>query len=280
MAVLLWGCRPSAGAPELDLPARPTAAPTGTEVASEIRSLPLEAREQRIYEEVSRGNVPTWLRDLRRVDLNSNGTAGGRRHRVTFWVTADYLAVGSDDDYLHVPLSPQTAQRIADLVGGSLPTPRMVDAIWAAARARLSPQRMRPEVSIQSVRTVDFFERHTRLIGGQRRLYGVAADAFVAGHKKDIVLTATLSENPGRVAIYGQHGIDGRPNQPLSTVVSDSLVYYNHGVRLVDRRVLVDGEAKDLGDVLRDPELAPLVSDEGAIALPRYPLVRGVRGEG
>ena len=97
------------------------------------------------------------------------------------------------------------------------------------------------------------------------------------GHKKDVVLSATLPANPGKVAIYGWHRPDGQPIQPLSTVLRDSWVGYNHGIRLVDRGILVDGSARDLADVLRDPELAPLLSDDGVMADARYSLVRGER---
>lgn len=274
LAVLLCaGCDSGAPGPVLELPPRPTDAPGGTEIARDLRALGFDAREQRVYAEVARGNVPSWLRRLRPVEVT--GEIDGREHRVTFWVTPDYLAVGSDTDAFLVPLSPQTAQRIADLVNASLPTPRMVDAVWSAARFRLAPQRIQPQDSIQTLRTTAYYERHNRLIQGQRMLYGVPSDAFVAGHKKDIVLAATLSENPGKVAVYGWHRPDGRPNQPLSTAAADSVVYYHHGIRLVHRRILVDGAGRDLRSVLGDPRLAPLLSDGGTIAEAHYPIPRG-----
>ena len=265
-------CDPGAPGPVLDLPPRPPDAPGGAEVARDIRNLDLEAREERIYTEVAQGNVPTWLRQLGRVEMT--GEVDGRKHRVTFWVTPDYLAVGSDSDFFLVPLSPQTAQRIADLVGGSLPTPRMVDAVWASARIRLTPIRIGPN---EFMTTVRYFERHDRLVRSQRMLYGVPPGVFVAGHKKDVVLSATLSANPGKVAIYGWHRPDGQPIQRLHTGLMDSWVGYNHGIRLVDRGILVDGTGRDLLDVLRDPELAPLLSDDGVIAEARYSVLRGER---
>ena len=269
--LLCLACDPGAPAPVLDLPHRPTDAPGGAEIARDIRSLDLEAREERIYTEISQGNVPTWLRQLRRVEMT--GAVDGREHRVTFWVTPDYLAVGSDSDFFLVPLSPQIAQRIADLVGGSLPTPRMVDAVWASAR-QLAPIRLETN---ELMTTVRYFEIHDRLVRVQRELYGVPPGVLVAGHKKDVVLSATLSANPGKVAIYGWHRPDGQPIQPLSTVLMDSWVGYNHGVRLVDRGILVDGTRRDLADILRDPDLAPLLSDDGVIAGARYSVLRGER---
>jgi hypothetical protein len=49
-------------------------------------------------------------------------------------------------------------------------------------------------------------------------------------------------------------------------------VDYSHGIRLVLREIVVDGVRRDLADVLRDVTLAPLLSDQGVIATPRYAL--------
>ena len=270
--LLCLACDPGVPAPVLDLPHRSSDAPGGAEVARDIRTLDLEAREERIYTEIAQGNVPSSLRQLGRIEMT--GEIDGRMHRVTFWVTPDYLAVGSDTDFFLVPLSPQMAQRIADLVGGSLPTPLMVDAVWASARVRLAPIRLGPD---EFMTTVRYFERHHRMVQAQRLLFHVPPGVIVAGHKKDIVLSASLSENPGKVAIYGWHRLDGLPIQPLSTVLRDSWVGYNHGIRLVDRGILVDGAMRDLSDVLRDPELAPLLSADGVMAEARYSVLRGER---
>ncbi len=268
--VLCAACDLGQRGPLLDLPPRPENALTGTEVVRDIRSLDLEAREERIFREISHGNVPTWLRRLRPVVVRGDG--GGREPQVTFWVTPDYLAVGSDADYFLVPLSPQTAQRIADLVGASLPTPSMVDAIWASAQVRLAPIRIGPN---EDMTTMRYFERHDRLVQAQRRLLDVAPGAFVAGHKLDIVLSATLPANPGRVLRYGWHQPDGQPIQRLSSSRQDDWVAFSHGIRLVDRTILVNEVPRDLFDVLADPQLVSLLSREGVIPQVRYPTMGG-----
>jgi hypothetical protein len=94
--------------------------------------------------------------------------------------------------------------------------------------------------------------------------------AFVAGHKKDIVLSPGAQSDPSRVAVYGMHGTDGTPTQRLSETGRSEWVYYNHGVRLVDRRILIDGIEHDLIQVLQDPELAGLLSAVGPLDDPRY----------
>jgi hypothetical protein len=140
-------------------------------MAAEVRDLDLESREERIFEEVSKGNVPAWLRRMEGVAIS--GVIAGCRHEAEFWVTPDYLSVGSDTASFLVPFSPGVAQWIADLVGASLPTPKMVDAIWASARYRLAPIRIGPNEHITTVR---YFERHDRLV--HRRIFvdGVVRD--------------------------------------------------------------------------------------------------------
>jgi hypothetical protein len=257
--LLCVACAAGERAPELDLPPRPGDAPGGTELLRDLSNLDLEPREERLYAEVSRGNVPTWLRQLVRVEMN--GEVDGRVHRVTFWTAPDYLAVGSDTDFVLVPLSPRTARRVADRVGGSLPTPGMVDAVWSSARVRLAPIRIPPD---EFLATVQYFDRHDRLVRAQRGLRGVPPGVFVAGHKLDVVLPSTHPGNTPAAAIYGWHRPDGHPIQSLTTDLPDDWVNYNLGIRLVDRSILVDGVRRDLLDVLRDPGLAPLLSSATA----------------
>jgi hypothetical protein len=106
------------------------------------------------------------------------------------------------------------------------------------------------------------------MIEGQRS--GKPLGALAAGIKKDVVVTNRLVERPDHVAIYGWHRLDGTPIQPLTTVHVNWYVDYSHGIRLVKRTVLVDGNPRDIRDVLADPVLHPLLSDEGPIAKPYY----------
>src|SRR5262249_44083819 len=91
-------------------PPRPEGAPTGSVFFERAVALGQAEREEQIFREIVSGNVPAGVRALHEVTLGAPN--GGRS--VTVRVTGDYLAVGSDDDFLRVPLSPITAQRVAD----------------------------------------------------------------------------------------------------------------------------------------------------------------------
>ena len=99
-------------------------------------------------------------------------------------------------------------------------------------------------------------------------------DALVAGHKKDVVIANKVFTTPGKVAIYGWHKPDGKPIQPLYTGHAASWVDYSHGIRLVSRRMMVDGVATTIDAVLADPRLAPLLSNEGVMLKTRYRAAR------
>lgn len=249
-------------AAELDLPPRPSTAPSGTEFAQSVADLSLKAREAAILEQWQQGNVPRFLRTLVPVTVTHG------KDRATYDVTPDYLAIGSDDDFFLTPMTPFTAQRIADRAGCVLPTPRMVDAIYDAAALKCRPSPIPPS---SAMTTVPLFLQHNKTVRSQRK--GTPLGALVAGHKKDVVIANRLFAKPGAVAIYGWHKGAGDPIQPLYTSHVASWVDYSHGVRLVRRRLTVNGAETTVDAVLADPELAPLLSDEGVMTRTRYELV-------
>jgi hypothetical protein len=106
---------------------------------------------------------------------------------------------------------------------------------------------------------------HNRKIRKQRLSLDCPLDTLISGTKKDVVLTNHLARALGKIAIYGWHRFSDVPIQPLTTVHSASYADYSHGIRLVSDIVLIDGEPRSIYDVLEDPRLAKVLSDEGAI---------------
>jgi hypothetical protein len=254
----------------LSLPPRPTDAPSGTAFAQSIATLEPAEREQKIIEQVTNGNVPEFLRKLSPINLEI--AHDGKTNSTTYYVTPDYLAVGSDDDYFLTPLSPIAAQKIADALHCSLPTRKMVDEIYSNAAVKLAPSPIPPSPAMG---TVPFFIRHNQTVSEQRRneLAAHPLGALVAGHKKDVVISNRLTEKSGRVSIYGWHKLDGKPIQPLTIVHKDTYADYSHGIRLVQLSMLVNDETRSIPEVLADPKLCELLSEEGPMLNPRYPLV-------
>ncbi len=179
----------------LDLPPRSTDALTGTEFAKRIAELDLPAREEEIVAQITAGNVPNFLRKL--CPVPANGVGEARTNTAMFYATPDYLAIGSDDDYFLIPISPNTAQRIADALHCSLPTPKMVDEIYAAAEVKLAPSPIPPSPAMT---TVPVFSNHNAIVRAQRaeQLKAHPLGALVAGHQKDVVICAQLARPQGR----------------------------------------------------------------------------------
>lgn len=220
-----------------------------------------QKRDAVVVEQVLAGNVPAFLRQL--TPVNMAGTrADGSDVQVTICVTPEYLSVGNDDDFVRVPMGLPAAARIADATGFLLPTTRMVDAIYQQAPVRLTPSPMKPTAQMEST---SYLLEHNRTLAAQKAKTGKPETELAAGQKKDIVLSNRLISKPGRVAIYGWHRPNGKPIQPLSTVHGAAYADYSHGVRLVSRMAYVDGQPRDLVEIMQDRELAGIVSSEGPI---------------
>lgn len=264
------GCRP----PAETFPVRPADAPSGTEFGARVAGLSDHERYAAAREQVLAGNVPPFLRTLVPVTLTRPAGSTGSAQEVTVFVTPDYLSVGDDQDYLPVPLDFLTAAAVARDLGFALPTSRIVDAVYAEAAVRLRPI---PLPAGPEMRSMAYVLQHRDLVQAARA--GQAPGLLVAGNQKDVVLTGALRSQPGREAIYGWHRPDGRPIQPLSLVHGATYADYSHGIRLVDATVIVDGVPRPYLDALADPDVAPLLSQEGPIpdaaALMRPGSVRG-----
>ena len=268
----LVACSPLAGAESVTtgprtlrlttIPPRPADGITGSQFAKPTDGWPDAARQRAALTELERGNVPRALTELWPIELRYQPPAGDAI-TATIWVTPDYVAIGPDEDFLYMPLGWPAATDVAERFGCVLPTPKMVDAIYRQAPVHLEP---RPLPAGPQMRSSGYALRHQQLIDVQRA--GVPPSVLISGHKKDVVLTNRLFDLPDRVAIYGWHRLDGRPIQPLSTVHGVRYADYSHGVRLVWNQVWIDGVPHSIYDVLADPALAPLLSDEGAIRDP------------
>ena len=183
----------------------------------------------------------------------------------TYFVTPDYLAIGPDDDYILMPLSPSAAQVAADLLGCSLPTTQMVDDIYSNATIKLTPAPIPPSPAMT---TVPVFLQHNEMVLAQRRQE--PPGGFGRGHQEDVVIAAKVFAAPGKVAIYGWHKPDGNPIQPLYTGHTTTWVDYSHGIRLVQRRMTVNGRIKTIDEVLADPGVAPLFEPRWCDGESRY----------
>lgn len=243
------------------IPQRPAAALPASDLVQRLRGMNDVERETAVAAQLLAGNIPDFLRHLAPIRLTGHFPSGRTVH-VTFCTLPDYLAIGSDKDFMLIPMRLQTALVVADSYGFLLPTTKMVDAIYKQASLRLAPQ---PLPAGAEMRSTDYYWRHNLRVAEQRSNSGLSLGVLTAGDKKDLVLSNRLWRNPRQLAIYGWHRAIDRPIQPLSTIHGAHYVDYSHGVRLIAPMAYVDGEARPIVDILKDTQLASMLSDEGAI---------------
>lgn len=251
------------------IPQRPAEARSGTEFVAFVRGMDPAKRERAIADELLSGNIPQFLRSLKPVELSCSGSNGQPSH-ARVWVMPDYLAIGSDDDFVRFPANFDTATAVARDFGFVLPTAAIVDAIYRQAELRLSPQPMTPGPAMTSTA---YFRAHDEKIRAQ--MSGHPLGELAAGHKKDYVLTNRLTRAQGQEAIYGWHRAVGDPIQPLSLVHGARYADYSHGVRLVSETVFVDSVPGSFYDLVEEPRVAQLLSYEGVMADARSMMERG-----
>lgn len=243
----------------LEIPERKANAERGSEFMHRIKSLPLSEREEEIYKALSSGNLPDFLR--KPVILKGSfKDALGEEHEVIYQAIPDYLAVGSNEDYCRIPMNPHTAQKLADLFGGSLITGKISDHIYDHATIKLAPFFYKPVANQNE--SVEKFVEHNNQIELQKKEAGGQNGQLIAGIKKDIILSHQLSDLSNKVIIYGWHQLDGKPIQPVYAGHVDWYVDYSHGIRLVSQLVKVDGKEIPISRILSDPILFKLISDE------------------
>ena len=283
-------------------PARPGSAPAGRAFMETIKGEgpPRDwvKREDAIAAQLVSGNIPDFLRNWIDIDLTYKDSTRSLSGKVQ--VLPDYLAVGTDDDFIHVPLDPVSAQFVADKFDAILPTARICHAIYrqAAEKNRINAierDYWQPNDSLRrsakagraQTSTAAYVE-HSDAIQARLKSAGIPLGELVAGHKKDVVISRRLLSDTNKIAFHGFYDSKGYPHEPCyenpdrapkPTCDKDTATLahtrrfsdYSQGVRLVHAWMTVNGERKKVADVLADKDLSLLISNEGPIAPPRIP---------
>lgn len=211
-------------------------------------------RESLAVKQILSGNIPSFLKKF--ISITSVITdSTGNKHTAVLYVAPDYLSIGTDEDWARVPLTPMAAQKIADSFNCFLPTKKIVDLVYENALIKLEPV---PMFAYRDS-SVTMWQHHL-IIEGQRK----NKKRLIAGIKKDVVISGKISRDarPNREAIYGWHQLNGKPIQPLYTGHVNWWVDYSHGIRLIYRKIKVDGKEMDYTAVLQHPVFKKLLCDE------------------
>jgi hypothetical protein len=257
--IAVFSCK---AAVELQAPLRRSTV-TGDSLYKAVVSMGWKSRDSVILEQAMAGDIPPFLMKLVPVHVFIIDSISHKRIDATYFVTPDYFSLGTSDNWCRVPMTPMAAQRIADTLHCFLPTRKMVDDIYRAAKIKLEP------VPMYAFRdsSITMWQHHL-IIEGQRKGRG----GLIAGIKKDLVISDAVSHNAkaDREAIYGWHRLNGKAIQPLYTGHINWWVDYSHGIRLVFDKIRIDGKWVHYTQILADPVLRKLLCDEAYCDFYRY----------
>lgn len=240
-----------------------TSALAGNEFYRQAFAMKWQERDSFALKEILAGNLPSFLQKFVPIRVFIIDSVSGKKINATYYVAPDYLALGRDDDWARINITPKAAQQIADSLKCFLPTRKMVDDIYKAAAVKLEP------VPMYAFRdSTPTMWHHHLIVEGQRR----GRRGLIGGIKKDVVISGKITRDnqPDRVAIYGWHKLDGKAIQPLYTGHIFWWVDYSQGIRLVYRKIKVEGKWMDYIEVLKDPALQKLLCDEEVCDFYKY----------
>ena len=237
---------------------------TGSEFVQKHQNSNRFDREEDAVNLILNGNIPSFLKTFATINV-----AFGE-NLITYFVSSDSVSIGTDDDYLRIPLNGTFAQKLVSGLNCSLPTTKMVDDIWRQSKYQLTPLPHGPPYDASMMSMGRIKDHHDKI---QNQLQDKDATKLISGHKKDLVLTNALyPNNPNkRIAIYGWTQPNGKTIQQLNPH-SHELSYsdYSHQVRLVSNTVICNNSVMKLQDIFSDPSLCGLVSNESVLNFIAY----------
>ncbi len=236
-----------------------------------------KAREDWIFQAVCAGRSTFDFAEI-------TSTHEGRTAR--FQVFQDALKI----DGIRVNVSAETAQKIADVLGCSLLTPKLADLIWLQKSIRLSPHPR--AISSDTSAMIDHSTK-------------IDVDLLNLGNPRGIICTVgkhwvidnDLANHTDRAENYGWHfdgtlagipaehavSLDGG-GHPINLIQGRGTRHDMHHVDysqvcvLVSKQCSVDGVSMEISDLLKNPDLAPLASHQGVMNVLRQPGVPEVIG--
>lgn len=193
------------------------------------------------------------------------------------------LSVSSDAlqvEGVRLPVTAATQDQLAAIYGALPLTARLADLIYAAAATKLPPY---PSGSAAWAKTPYFRQittrldqaiTHSRILDEALKARGHVDGTIAADVGKDWILRN--GTKAGRVVNYGWHSSQAKersvtpsvaPNvyQSPGSAHDSAHVDYSQTARFVHRAAMIDGAPVDVANVLRDPQLAKAISDQGPL---------------
>jgi len=198
--------------------------------------------------------------------------------RLTVFVMTDALRFGNKESSIRFAVSAKTQQRIADILGAYMLTPKLVDEVWKQSK-KLNPHPQKISASKFAIL------KHHEALEKERDGH----PGLISGWK-DWCVGRTVFQRPTRAINYGWHvdttstswkgiklhsGVSaGKVIQPAAAAHGINHTDYSQLCRLVQKQAFLDGNMVDLATVVTDPAAACLISTEGVLPGMRHPGIK------
>lgn len=195
---------------------------------------------------------------------------------VEFSVMSDALRI----DGVRIATTAALAQRVADRMAWSLPTPRMVDHVFDQATVKVDPKprpisRASSEVVAHSAAVDTAVAGRAGLIDNAGKWWVLVNSLAIKRGKScnfgwrvpSVDATGHWRGIPTESDIDSKHRVIQGPGTAHNALHRD----YSQTLRLVSNVVRVDGTERSLADVLTDPALCGALSHEGPLLVTRQP---------
>lgn len=235
-------------------------------------------REQFVLEEIKKRKP---IDKSKLVPVTVEGPGGTK---ITYKVLPDFITI----DGIRVPMSGQTAQKVADHFGMMLPTAKQTEQIWQAANVRMRPPPLSAggrignkyysgeEVVRSKISDPDAAVAYSEMIEEElrRRREKGEAGPLVAGHMKNIIMPESDEDKLG---LYGWFGEEGEPLEPSKITGHDTSVHteYGAGARPIASDVTItlpNGKqvTAPMNQLLAHPEFSKYISNRPGVRKYRY----------
>lgn len=208
-------------------------------------------------------------------------------HTGSVFVASDALHIGEPGDSVRVNVTHRTAQWIADQLGWVLPTSKIADVAYLAS-SRLTAQELPADSAMAT--TERMFE-HSELVDAEAERRH-ATGLLAPGTGKMWVNTKRLeveaggltkaanygfyepgasSKSPGGLPLHQNVGLRHGLGEEKPEGGDDGHIDYSQTMWFIRSDMMVDGVGRSVDSVVRDPELAGLISYDGPLRGMRHP---------
>lgn len=240
---------------------------SGREFMEEYKKLEPAQRHMLVLQQLAIGNVPDHFKQFETIRVES-----GKGNVLEMQVARHGLRIGTDADYVEVPLDGPTAMAAAEIYGCTLPTPWISDQIHTAAEANggivpfISAPEIAKRLSIEWnpnkpdgnwMRSAEFVAERNRMLREYCQKHGITDEQLTYGYHKDITHPLPGTTKPGMLEIYGGCYASGDRVQPISGGFHGAKYFdYSHQARFIRATIKINGKVMNISDFMNNLDYA------------------------